>query len=87
MHEGWEPLTQNADTLLIIIDLFFRGAVFHHGDVPQKLPISVNGAFPSLMGRFPTSMGRFPKCLNGPFSLLKIPLQNSPSRKGALRGS
>ena len=31
------------------------------------------GRFRSLMGRFPTLMGRFPECLNGPFSLLKIP--------------
>ena len=29
--------------------------------------------FPSWKGRFPTLMGRCPECLNGPFSLLKIP--------------
>ena len=33
------------------------------------------------MGRFPTLMGRFPECLNGPFALLKTPLENSPLRK------
>ena len=60
----------------LIVDLkmgLFRGAVFHHFGCPE-LPIGVNmGRFRSLMGRFPTSMGRFPKCLNGPFSLGKIP--------------
>ena len=55
----------------------FRGAVFHHGGVPENCPLVLTGRFPSLMARFPTLMGRFgfgfPKCLNGPFSLLKIP--------------
>ena len=58
----------------------FRGAVFHHGGVPENCPLALVGRFPSLMGRFPPLMGRFPplmgcfpECLNGPFSLLKIP--------------
>ena len=51
----------------------FRGAVFHHGGVPENCPLALMGRFHSLMGRFPTLMGRCPECLNGPFSLLKIP--------------
>ena len=51
----------------------FRGAVFHHGGVPENSPVTLMGRFPSLMGRFPAFMGRFPECLNGPFSLLKFP--------------
>ena len=35
----------------------FRGAVFHHGGVPETPPISVNGAF---------------ALLNGPFSLTAV---------------
>ena len=65
----------------------FRGAVFHHGWVPENRPLALMGRFPSLMGRFPSLMGRFPECLNGPFSLLKIQWENSPLREGALRGS
>ena len=54
----------------------FRGAVFHHGGVHENCPLAlIMGRFPSLMGRFPTFMGRFPEGLNGPFSLLKIPLK------------
>ena len=51
----------------------FRGAVFDHGGVPENSPLALMGRFASLMGRFPALMGRFPECLNGPFSLLKIP--------------
>ena len=51
----------------------FRGAVFHHGGVPENSPLVLMGRFPTLMGRFLTLMGRFPECLKGPFSLLKIP--------------
>ena len=43
----------------------------------RKLPISANGAFPSLMGRFPTLMGRFPECLNVPFPHLEIPWETA----------
>ena len=50
----------------------FRGAVFHHGGVPENCPLALMGRFPSLMGRLTTLTGRFPECLNGPFSLLKI---------------
>ena len=45
-----------------IIDLLmglFRGAIFHHGGVPEKCPLALMGRFRSLMGRFPTLMGRF----------------------------
>ena len=42
-----------------------------HGFFGSELSLMCR--FPSLMGRFPTLMGRFPECLNGPFSLLKIP--------------
>ena len=35
-----------------------------------------------LLGRFPTLMGRFPECLNGPFSLLKIPWKTVHQEKG-----
>ena len=51
----------------------FRGAVFQYGGVPENSPLTLMGRFPSLMGRFRTLMGRFPECLNGPFSLSKIP--------------
>ena len=50
-----------------------RGTVFHHDGVPENCPLALMGRFPSLMGRFATLMGRLPECLNGPFSLLKIP--------------
>ena len=40
------------------------------------------GRFPSLMGRFLTLMGCFPEVFP-----LENPLENSPLRKGALRGS
>ena len=42
----------------------YRGAVFHHGGVPENRPLRLKGRFPSLMGRFPILMGRFPECLN-----------------------
>ena len=45
-----------------LIDLLrglFRGAVFHHGGVPENCPLATMGRFPSLVGRFVTSMGRF----------------------------
>ena len=51
----------------------FRGAGFHHGGVPENCPLALMGRSPSLVGRFPTLMGCFLECLNGPFSLLKIP--------------
>ena len=61
---------------VVVIDLLmglFRGAVFHHGGVPENCPKALMGRFPSLMGRLPTLMGLFPACLDGQFSLLKIP--------------
>ena len=57
-----------------LIDLFMgllRGAVFHHGGVPENSPLALLGRFLSSMGRFPTLLGCFPTCLNG----------NSPLRK------
>ena len=74
----------------LVMDLLmglFRGAVFHHDGVPENCPLASMGRCPSLMGRFATLMGRFPECLNGPFSLLKIPWKTAPLRKGALRVS
>ena len=80
--------------LSIFIDLLmglFRGAIFHHGGVPENCLLALLGRFPSLMGRFPTLMGRFPECLNGPFSRLirglKIPekLRKAPDTFNFLR--
>ena len=39
------------------------------------------GRFLSPMGRCPTLMGRFTECLNGPFSLLKIPWKTAHEEK------
>ena len=50
----------------------FRGAVFHHGGVPGKQPISVNGAFPLLDGPFSN--------LNGPVTLSAL-MGRFPSRR------
>ena len=36
----------------------FRGAVFHHGGVPENCPLALMGRFPSLMGRLPSSNSR-----------------------------
>ena len=63
------PLAHAIDLLMGL----FRGAVFHHAGVPKNCPLALMGRFPFLMGRFPTLMGRLPDCLNGLFSLLKIP--------------
>ena len=60
----------------------FRGAVFHHGGVPENSPLTLTGRFPTLMGRFPTLVGRFPECLNGPFSLLKISGKQPIKKRG-----
>ena len=73
---------------LHIIDLLmglFRGAVFRHSRVPENSPLSLMGRFPCLMGRFPTLMGRFPECLNGPFSLSKIPWKQPIKKRGVKR--
>ena len=45
-----------------------RGAVFHHGGVPEKLSISLHGVFPIFCGPFSDLNGPFPECFNGPFS-------------------
>ena len=63
----------------------FRGAVFHHGGVPENCPLALMGRFPSLMGRFPPLMGRFPECLNGPFSLLKSSGKQPIKKRGIKR--
>ena len=60
----------------------FRGAVFNHEGVTENCPSALMGRCPSLMGRFPTLMGRFPECLNGLFSLLKIPWKTAHQEKG-----
>ena len=76
----------------------FRGAVFRHGGGARKQPIkqptemptstmALMGRFLSLMGRFPTLMGRFPISSQAAVSPLENPLENSPLRKGAFRGS
>ena len=54
----------------------FRGAVFHHDGVPENSPFALMGPFSDLNG--PVSQ----KCLNGPFSPPKNPLENTPLRKG-----
>ena len=49
---------------ILAIDLFmglFRGAVFHHGGVPEKKSISLNGAFLLLNGPFSDLNGPFPR--------------------------
>ena len=74
---------------MIFIDFLvglLEGAVLHHAGLPEICPLASMGRFLSLMGRFPSSMGRFPECLNGAVFPLKNPLENSPSRKGALTG-
>ena len=56
----------------------------------RRLPISVNGASPLRNGAFPLRNGPFfdhhgpffPECLNGPFSLLKIPWKTGHQEKG-----
>ena len=77
----------------------FRGTVFRHGRGDRKQPIkqptemptstmALMGRFPSLMGRSLTLMGRFADfVLRGRFTSFQNPLENSPLRKGALRGS
>ena len=62
------------------------GPKIHIAPWAPKLPISVNGAFPFqgpfLMGRFQPLIGRFPECLNGPFSLFKVPWKTAHQEKG-----
>ena len=72
-----------------IIDLsmgFLEGPFSTMAGCPKTAHSPLLGRFPSFMGRFPTLMGRFPKCVNGPFSVLKILWKTlSPLRKGQLR--
>ena len=74
-----------------------NGRVFRHGGGALKQPIkqptetptstlALMGRFPSLMGRFPTLMGRFTDFVLRGRLPLENPLENSPLRKGALRG-
>ena len=83
-----KPKKRRVRCQRFFIDLLmglFRGAVFHHGGVPENCPLKLMGLFPSLKGRFPTLMVRFPECLSGPFSLLKISWKAVRGlRKGAL---
>ena len=90
--ERWRFQIQPAGDLksqrFEIIDLLmglFRGAVFHHGGVPENSPLTLMGRFPSLMGRFPTLMGRFPECLNGPFPSRKSPGKQPIKKRGIKR--
>ena len=59
----------------------FRGAVLHHGVVPENCPLALMGRFSCLMGRFPSLMGRFTENPNGPFSLLRIPCKTAHLEK------
>ena len=77
---------------------FFEVAVFHHGWRPRKQPIkqlaetptstsALMGLFRSVMGLFLTLMGCLPNSSSGAVFPLESPLENSPVRKGPLRGS
>ena len=82
----------------VFIDLLmgvFRGAVFHHGGVPENSPLAL-GAFPVLNGPFSDLNGPFPRLPEWavfhrlPYRAvfpLANPLENSPLRKGTLRVS
>ena len=61
----------------------FKGAVFDHGRLPENSPLALMGRFPSLMGLFSDLNGQFPRMP----CWAVFPLENSPLRKGALRGS
>ena len=88
----------SASKLIDLLMGLFRGAVFRHGGGARKQPIkqptemptstmALMGRFPSLMGRFPTLMGRFTDLVPRGRFTFEIPLENSPLREGALRGS
>ena len=90
--------TLGREKLIDLLMGLVRGAVFRHGGGAQKQPIkqptetptstlALMGRFPSLMGRFPALMGRFTDFVIGAVLPLENPLENSPLRKGALRGS
>ena len=51
----------DLETIIDLLMGLFRGAVFHHGGVPENCPLVLMGRFRSLMGRFPTLMGPFPR--------------------------
>ena len=78
----WRSAISNLIDLLMGL---FREAVFHHGGGPENCSSAFMGRFPSSMGRFPSLMGRFLECLNGPFSLLKIPWETAHEEKGIKR--
>ena len=76
-------------SFVYLIDLFmglFRGAVFDHGGVPKKRPISLNGAFCPLNGPFSDLNGPLPRVPEWAVFPLQNPLENNPLRKGASRG-
>ena len=60
----------------------FRGAVFHHGGVPENCLLALMGRFPSLMDRFPSLMGRFPEYLMGRFPSWKTPGKQPIEKRG-----
>ena len=72
------------DSFIDLLMGLFRGAVCHHGGVPQNCPLVLMGRFPSLMGRFPTLMGRLHECFNGPFSSWKSH-ERQPIKKRGLK--
>ena len=66
LGDGLSPQTQSFKVHIYPKDLMdllkglFRGAVFHHGGVPENSPLALMVRFPSLMGRSPNAlMGRF----------------------------
>ena len=65
---------------------FFRGAVFHHGRVPENCALALMGRFPSLMGRLLTLMGRFLEfALMGCFPSRKFPGKQPIKKRGIKR--
>ena len=71
--KGFSEKTLSIDLLMGA----FRGPVFHCGRVPENCPLALMGRLPSLMGPFSDLNGPFIKCLNGPFSLFKIPCKTA----------
>ena len=65
-----ETITVYRTLLAYVMDLLmglFRGAV------ARKQPVGLDGAFHLFNGPFSSLSGPSPECLNGQFSLLKIP--------------
>ena len=62
----------------------FRGAVFHHGGMPENCPSALVGVSPPEWAVWPTLMGRFPECLHGHCPLEDC-LENSELRKWGIK--